>query len=791
MLALVCVVDRSPVFAQSQDTLGVVDSLHIGHVTASPGRQVKLPIWVTNDIELISLTVPVVYPSSRLLADSVTFEGGRISHFGVLNPIIDQAQGRIQISCLQFGTRGLLPGSGQIAWIHFTISNDAIPGDSYPVDTGYVNDQSKLLFVGGSDGSLLFLPVVTPGSVRVVEVNLPPVFLATHTYSVREGDALKIVVSAEDPNGDPVHLALLNRPAGATFQDFGTGSGELNWTAPFTGPFSSVHSPFALIFAADDGEDVTLREVPVTVINVNRPPQLVVSDTVMSVAYTTLEWDIVATDPDLDPVTLTVSGVPSPASVAPGNPLKIQWQPVQADTGYYPVTFRATDPNGGATLATSILHIAPGDRVIYSIDTVSGYADQEVTLTISMDNLEMISGVELLFYLDPTAVTITGIDRAGTRIEDWEVFATTQNYNSRPGEIHIRGRADINDGSFTPNLGPGTGPIVSVHLRLTSDDAFVGFSFPARFVFTTDAANTATDGAGEIIPQSEIVYSHGQVGILVNQDRLRGDINLNGLAFEIGDVVYLANYFSNPVAFPLNFEQRANSDVNNDGLTATIADLVYMINVITGQSGPPKVAQRRPVNASWRVSESGALWIDSDQLLGGVYLEYRANTDASPYPGSAARGMTVATGYENQTGRVVVYSLDGALIDPSLGPICEGLAGARVIRVEMSDVSGYAVAAASIGTRPQRLHLRGNYPNPFNPATAISFVIATPGTVQIDIYNVLGVQVARLEGYFQAGEQELIWDGKDSAGGPVPSGVYFYRIEYEGQQEVKRMLLLK
>ena len=148
---------------------------------------------------------------------------------------------------------------------------------------------------------------------------------------------------------------------------------------------------------------------------------------------------------------------------------------------------------------------------------------------------------------------------------------------------------------------------------------------------------------------------------------------------------------------------------------------------------------------------------------------------------------------QNHGTRLMSYIYEKAKThaDPSLGPVFEGLSGARVIRIEMSDVTGHTVALASVGTRPDRLHLRGNYPNPFNPATAISFAIGTPGSVQINIYNILGGQVARLEGYFQAGEQELIWDGKDSAGGPVPSGVYFYRIEYEGQQEVIRMLLLK
>lgn len=791
MLAIVCVAGRTPVLAQSQDTTGVVDTLYVGQVSGSAGRQVKVPIRVTNDVEVISLSVPLVYPSSRLNADSVTFVGGRMSHFGLLSHTIDQAQGRVHVAGLQLSGTGLVPGTGQVAWVYFTISSDATPGEELVVDTGYISDQTRLLFLAGTGGSLAFLPVVSSGGVSVVEPNSPPVFLSSGTHVVREGDSLKISVSASDPNGDVVHLALLNRPSGATFQDGGVGSGEFSWTVPFVGPFSSVHSPFTFTFAADDGADVALLEVPVTVINVNRSPQLVVADTVLSEAYTSLSWDVVATDPDLDPVTLTVSGVPSQAQVAPGNPLKIQWQPIQADTGFYPVTFRATDPNGGATLVTSILHITPGDRVIFSIDTVSGFADQDVILTISMDNKDTISGIELLFHLDPTAVSITGFDRGGTRIENWEMLAATQNYNGRPGEIHILGLADVNDGIPTPDLGPGAGPLLRIHLRLTSNSDYVGFTFPARFVFNTALANTATDAQGDVIPQNEIAYSHGQIGILVDENRLVGDINLNGLAFEIGDVVYLANYFSNPAAFPLNFEQRANSDVNHDGLTATIADLVFMINVITGQISVPKISPQAPVHASWRVSESGELWIDSDQLLGGVYLEYRADTDLAPYRGSGAHGMTLGHGYENSTGRVLVYSLEGAHIDPSLGPIIEGLNGARVTRIEMSDVSGHAVSAASVSTRPQRLQLRGNYPNPFNPATAIRFAIDKPGHVQIDVYNILGGQVSHLEGHFQAGEQEMIWDGKDRAGGPVPSGVYFYRIEYEGEQEVKRMLLLK
>jgi hypothetical protein len=776
-----------PLNAQVQDTLGTVDTLIFGDVSIAPGRHVKVPLVVVNDVEYYAVTIPVAFAADHLNADSVSFVGGRLAHFASVHSI-DQDRGRILLGAVQVGGPTLAPGRGEVAWLHFTVADQAPLGATIAIDTGYFSDAGVLNFIGGPGGETAFQPAVEPGAVHVVPPNRPPVFAPAGKHVVREGDSLTFGLAASDPDGDAIRLTLLHPPVGARFTDLGNGQGRLSWRAPFTGPYSASGGPMRLVFAADDGEDVTRCAVPVSLVNVNRPPVLTLPDTLWSEAFDSLVWSVAAQDPDLDFVVLTVTGVPQPAGVQLGNPLEIRWRPTQADTGTYPVRFYADDQNGGHADQAAVLRITPGHRLALEIDTVSGYSDQVVTLLIHMQNRELISGFELLFHLDPTAVTVTDVGRAGTRIENWEMFAVTEDYAGHPGEIQIMARADINDGSPTAMLDPGEGPIAAVQLHLISDVNFAGLSFPARFVFHTAQANTVMDAAGETVFQDEIAYTHGAVLIRVYEDKLIGDINLNGLAFEVGDVVYFANYFSNPVLFPLSYAQRANSDVNGDGTPATIADLVYMINIVTGGAAP-KAAPGGEARATWAIDDSGALWLESEQALGAVYVELRSARE--PEPGPALAGMTVKSGHEGGLRRLVIYSMAGAAVATDAGPLLLGLGGAEIVAIRASDATGFAVDLAPRAVRPERATLLGNYPNPFNPTTSIRFALADPGDVKIEIYNLLGLRVRSLGGRFPAGEHDLVWDGRDRSGRPVASGVYFYRFSHAGNQHVRRMLLLK
>jgi hypothetical protein len=79
---------------------------------------------------------------------------------------------------------------------------------------------------------------------------------------------------------------------------------------------------------------------------------------------------------------------------------------------------------------------------------------------------------------------------------------------------------------------------------------------------------------------------------------------------------------------------------------------------------------------------------------------------------------------------------------------------------------------------PTPFTLNQNYPNPFNPETSIRFNLPQPGLVQISVVDVSGRLVRTLLSELRnAGSYSVKWDGRDSAGNPVPSGIYICRME--------------
>jgi len=88
--------------------------------------------------------------------------------------------------------------------------------------------------------------------------------------------------------------------------------------------------------------------------------------------------------------------------------------------------------------------------------------------------------------------------------------------------------------------------------------------------------------------------------------------------------------------------------------------------------------------------------------------------------------------------------------------------------------------------------LYSNYPNPFNPSTTILFDIARDTHVSIEIFNIKGQKVKEMvSGSYSAGRHSVVWNGDDTAGRAVGSGVYFYRMTTDGYSSVRNMLLLK
>lgn len=93
---------------------------------------------------------------------------------------------------------------------------------------------------------------------------------------------------------------------------------------------------------------------------------------------------------------------------------------------------------------------------------------------------------------------------------------------------------------------------------------------------------------------------------------------------------------------------------------------------------------------------------------------------------------------------------------------------------------------------PIVLKIETNYPNPFNPATTIRFSVPRDGRVNVAVYNIRGQRVKQLlNENVMAGKHSIMWNGTDSHGRSVSSGLYFARIEQDKKHHIHKMMLIK
>jgi hypothetical protein len=89
---------------------------------------------------------------------------------------------------------------------------------------------------------------------------------------------------------------------------------------------------------------------------------------------------------------------------------------------------------------------------------------------------------------------------------------------------------------------------------------------------------------------------------------------------------------------------------------------------------------------------------------------------------------------------------------------------------------------------PDGFRLEPNYPNPFNPSTAIRYSLSVPSRIRLAVYDARGAEAAVLfEGIQSAGTHVQQW----TTDGAFDSGVYFVRLEADGRIQTRKMTLLK
>jgi len=88
--------------------------------------------------------------------------------------------------------------------------------------------------------------------------------------------------------------------------------------------------------------------------------------------------------------------------------------------------------------------------------------------------------------------------------------------------------------------------------------------------------------------------------------------------------------------------------------------------------------------------------------------------------------------------------------------------------------------------------LTGNYPNPFNPSTTITYSLPQNSAVNLNIFNAKGQLIKNLVNEYQSpGNYELIWDGTNTQGKAVSSGIYYYNLSHKSGRIYRKLLMLK
>ncbi len=111
--------------------------------------------------------------------------------------------------------------------------------------------------------------------------------------------------------------------------------------------------------------------------------------------------------------------------------------------------------------------------------------------------------------------------------------------------------------------------------------------------------------------------------------------------------------------------------------------------------------------------------------------------------------------------------------------------------VRITHGTGGATAVAD-DAMPAAFHAYANYPNPFNPMTAIKFDLPHASHVRLHVYDLAGRLVKTLVNEDRAAASHtVVWNGTDDTGHRVASGIYYYRLSTDTDHAIGKMTLVK
>ncbi len=529
--------------------------------------------------------------------------------------------------------------------------------------------------------------------------------------------------------------------------------------------------------------------------------------------------------------------------------------------GLYMFCFEASD---GCSIVTDTFYVDIVEKADCDVcvrltidggDQVPVGVQHEVLLNIETNTI--IGGFDVLISFDASVMTFNSATIAGTAIEGWEYFTFRLGSegcgaNCPSGIVRIVGLADLSNGPAHPptsSLEPN-GALVSMNVLVANNQNLGDLFLPIEFAWYDCGDNTFSNTLGSILYLESRIFNsenillwdesddvlfpetsrpfgmgaHDQCmagassapvrcvdfingGIkVIHPDSIdaRGDINLNNIAYEIGDAVLYSNYFIYGLGvFTINVPgQIAASDVNADGLTLSVADLVLMIRIIVGDADPiPKLVPytEELILQNVRTSSEIAVTTNAVSSIGGMLLVYNLESDIminEVTSSDATSDMQVMYDVVDNQLRILLFDLGDNSIVSGKNSIVnisfDGEGEIALSEVEAVDYQGRPYKVLSkLSQIPKGFSLSQNYPNPFNPSTTIQLTLPQAAEWRLSVFNIKGSLVRSFTGNDEAGVVSIEWDGNSQSGSQVASGMYLYRLEAGEFSDTKKMILLK
>jgi len=188
---------------------------------------------------------------------------------------------------------------------------------------------------------------------------------------------------------------------------------------------------------------------------------------------------------------------------------------------------------------------------------------------------------------------------------------------------------------------------------------------------------------------------------------------------------------------------------------------------------------------------------------GGTFVAWEdSTTGTSTHYDIRVQRINASGAFQWTPGGVAVCDLFNAQRAPVILAAAGG--GAIVAWQDFRTGSNYDIYALRLGpegsiptgvdhTPPvSAVALGSNHPNPFSGATAIDLDLVRDANVAVDVFDVAGRRVRQLNfGRIAAGSKSMTFDGMGDDGRPLPSGIYFYRINASGVTATRKMVIAR